>query len=242
MELLTLKHTPVVPYKLYNICNKIYYMEFERQYDLCMYFLRCQEFYESDIDIIKNRQFTILDFMDVYSSRYGDGNFTYTTDWSGFNIYSSTLCNVYLLNQILDTNKYDHDMIKIIDLLLFKEMKNDFYIIGGYNQNNLSQKIDTYNHELAHAFYTTNSDYKDDVDFLTENLNGTFKGYLENQLKEYGYDSSVLKDEIQAYLSTGIDVVEEHSNYYNEIKEAYKEIFDFHVGDYEYSKAFGILK
>ena len=99
---------------LKQVLPKIFLLTFDNHYDLCMHFLRYQEFYESP----KYRQqpFNLLELIRWYSNTYGDGDFTYTNDWAGFNIPSWVL-NDFKEKTITDLNQYDRFMLAISDLI-----------------------------------------------------------------------------------------------------------------------------
>jgi hypothetical protein len=90
--------------------------------------MRAQEYYESPFKQIKGKEFTIIKFMELYSKRFGENAFTYTTDWAGFNIPSKVLSTLYGSDykyHINDPNEYDEHMevifntIKLNPFLLF---------------------------------------------------------------------------------------------------------------------------
>ena len=67
----------------------IFVLTFDSQYDLCMSFLRIQEFYESPV--YHGRYFTLEDYMDYWSKEYGQGSFNYLDVWNGFNVPGSVI-------------------------------------------------------------------------------------------------------------------------------------------------------
>ena len=76
---------------LYKISGNIFCLKFDNNYDLCMHFLRAQEFYESPFPEFKGKNFNLIDYMEKYAKAYGDNVFTYPGDWCGFNIPSNVL-------------------------------------------------------------------------------------------------------------------------------------------------------
>ena len=59
-------------------------------------------------------------------------------------------------------------------------------------------------HEVAHAFYYLNKVYKKEMDKLIRVLPKRMKDRIKKELLKIGYCKRVVKDEIQAYLSTEI--------------------------------------
>jgi hypothetical protein len=78
----------------------------------------------------------------------------------------------------------------ILDLLRYRT--DDFYIIGS-NTNKVLK------HELCHALYHFNSEYKQSLnEFLEENKQDIKKAF--DHLSNLGYHKKVLEDEFQAYV------------------------------------------
>ena len=57
-------------------------------------------------------------------------------------------------------------------------------------------------HELCHGLYYTNSEYRERMDDITKNIAKSSLQKFSKNLKSKGYCSSVLLDEIQAYMAT----------------------------------------
>jgi hypothetical protein len=131
--------------------------------------------------------------------------FTYTFDWGGFNIPLKTAYNCYDKLREYET-PYDEIMdniIRTIEMKMFnkKNTRNwNAYIIGAD-----STESDTFEHEICHGLYTTNKEYKELVDEITETIE--WQDYLkfEKNLLDMGYTAAVIPDEIQAYLSTNYE-------------------------------------
>lgn len=58
-----------------HLYPKIYCLEFDTQYNLCMSMVRIQEFYESPE--FAGKYFTLEEYIDYWSKNFGDGAFTY---------------------------------------------------------------------------------------------------------------------------------------------------------------------
>lgn len=199
-------------FKVKQVRPNIFLFEFTDQYEMCMTFLRYQECYESPNPKFRNKDFTIIDFMDWYRKGH-NGVFTYPTDWGGFNIPSEIVLKVseFLsandkyynggMNIYSDKNKYDDAMMegyfKCLDLL-GEHNRERFYIIGALKGNDK-----TLQHEVAHGFFYTVPEYKKKMTQLVKKLP---KAYYKNAckaLKNLGYTKEVFIDECQAYLATG---------------------------------------
>lgn len=190
-------------FDIYRMANRIYLFLFENSYDMCMHFLRYQETYESPK--FRNKKFTIIEFMDWYAKNFGNGVFTYTGDWGGFNIPSRVIWNVHSA-QIQDYNVYDAAMItaynkisSITHLDPGSTAYDDFYIIAVTRK-----EIDLLSHELAHGLYSTNANYREDMSKCQQQLSKSVQSGVFDYLKSVGYCDEVLDDELQAYFSTGL--------------------------------------
>lgn len=168
-----------------EILPNIYHVRFQSLDEQNHTLLRFQEYYESPK--FKGKVFTFKQFTKWYKTNSKLNYFTY---WKGFNFPSSNL------------KPFREGKFKLTDnemefLKLFDDMNGKFYIISLlYNVN--PKKI---NHEIAHAFYYLDSNYKDKVNKVLSNLDKDTKTKLEKYLtEEMGYHSSVVKDESHAYL------------------------------------------
>jgi len=187
------------PFKIKEVKLKIFLFEFKNNYDLCMYFLRYQEFYESPSSKFRGKSFTIFDFMKWYSLKYGNGAFTYPNDWDGFNLPSKIIYDVWNQRLIPDRNFYDFEMYSAWKEC-YEITQGPFYIIGIVKGNT------ALSHEIAHALFYLNQEYKKEMKKLVSGLTPTIKKEIGTTLKRLGYASKVYIDEAQAYLSTGLTV------------------------------------
>jgi uncharacterized protein YqgQ len=184
-------------YTVNNIADKIFYLEFDNRYDMCMLFCRVQEFYESPNPNFRGQPFDMFDFMEWYSDKYGNGVFTYPSDWSGFNISSQVIESLYS-SGFLDKNKYDYEMLVLHKELSRKVDGQTYYLIG-------TEKGDktTLAHEVAHALYFLNDEYSHKMLLLNSEMPMKLHTKMCEYLLSIGYTNEVLYDEIQAYMATG---------------------------------------
>jgi hypothetical protein len=184
-------------FKIQEIKPRIFLFQFDNNYDMCMYFLRYQEYYESASPQFRGKQFEILDFMKWYALKYGGGIFTYTKDWGGFNFPAYIIPYVWELG-ILDKNIYDYEMMDAWKQCADKG-HGDFYIIGATTNNGI-----TINHEVAHGLFYLYPEYKLEMTKLVKALPPTFRAKINTTLQKVGYTPKVYVDETQAYMATGI--------------------------------------
>jgi len=192
-----------VSYKVKEVKRRVFLLEFQDHYDMCMTFLRYQEFYESPNPKFRGKPFKILDFMKWYSSTFGDGLFTYPKDWDGFNFPGyivPTLREQLKDKESPDFNEYDDIMYKAWHKCASKSDNKPFYIIGTLKDND-----DAKEHEIAHAFFYLYPEYKKQMTQLVKELKPDIKEKINAELKRLGYTSHVYTDETQAYLSTALN-------------------------------------
>ncbi len=172
--------------KIYN--ENIVHLTFPTQKELTMTMCRPQEYYECNSTKLRNKVFTFEKFVDHYTDK--DGEFGYFRFWSGFNIPGPTLERFYELFELTDREK---KLKKVTD-----RFKNDpYYVIS----TRTSDKI-TLKHELIHAHYYLNPVYRQEVDVLIRHMCKDLRKQLVKELKDWGYASHVINDEINAYMST----------------------------------------
>jgi hypothetical protein len=183
----------VINYKLKIINTNIFIVVVKNRYDLGMLFCKVQEFYESPNRKFKNKKFSIWTYFDWYSKKKS-GCFSYPKDYCGYNVPLEIARKCYSENEI--ESPYDNIFNKLLKSIKVKSG----YIIG---VDNMSSSI--FKHELCHALYYTNKDYKNTMDNITKNLSKNILNKFKVNLKKHGYCSAVTFDEIQAYMSTEKD-------------------------------------
>ena len=114
----------------------------------------------------------------------------------GFNLPSTSIEDCF--KTIKDGNEYDRIM-KCIYTTIRKQENEDFYLIGID-----SIEGDVIEHELAHGLYFTTKEYKTEMDSITNELPEEVYEVIADAIIEIGYNVSVVDDEIQAYMSTGL--------------------------------------
>ena len=193
-----------IDYKIEEVKPNVFAVVVPDGYHRAMLFCRVQEYYESPNPQFRGKNFSIWDYIEWYSKEHNN-TFTYTSDWSGFNIPLKTAYDCYEKLREYET-PYDtimNSIVGTIELKMFhkKSTRNwNAYIIGAANTNG-----DTFQHEVCHGLYATNKQYKQLVDEVTETIE--WQDYLkfEKNLLDMGYTAGVVADEIQAYLTFGHD-------------------------------------
>lgn len=183
-------------YRIKEVRPDIFAVIVKDKYDRAMLFCRVQEYYESPNPKFRGKNFSIWDYMKWYNDKYGKG-FSYGADWSGFNIpwkiINECICK---LNKF--ESPYDHTMNEI-SYEISKRSTSGYVIACG------DIKGDTFKHEVCHALYYTDKEYRKRVDNITKQLPKEHYNIFKKNLLEMGYTTKVVNDEIQAYLQYGYE-------------------------------------
>ena len=181
--------------KVNLVSNNIMHFEFEKQKDLSLMFFRIQEYYESQHERIKGHSFSVWDFINEHMD--DKGNIEYFSFWEGFN-YPGYVLKDWMKLQEQDGHPYTQsERIMINEIRSFIDMTRPFYVIG-----TLAGDKPTYKHEIAHALFYLDSEYRIDMLDIISEMPFSLERKVEKALDEMGYASDVLIDEMQAWLST----------------------------------------
>ena len=214
----------IINYKIKEVKPNVFAVIVKDKYDRAMLFCRAQEYYESPSSKFRGKNFSIWDYMKWYHDQNHWG-FSYGADWSGFNIPLKTVRECY--NKLTKPETpYDKVMDEILNKL--KSESKDSYIIGAKDT-----KGETFKHEVCHALYHTDKNYKKQMDALTHGLPKKYYNVFASNLVQMGYTTKVVDDEIQAYLQYGyeepkfgtgvdIDVRKDYSDIYKKAAKQFK--------------------
>jgi hypothetical protein len=210
-------------YQFCQLFDSVFHVRCQTQEDLAYLFLRSQEFYESRNIEFYRQYFKIDAFKEWYCRCFtGEDTFTYPYDWCGFNVPGAiALSATKGAFKIRDNNKYDDTMLEIIHHCQ-KESKR-FYLIGTMDEvSDLQTLSSALAHELAHAFYYVDADYRNTMNQLTAPI----LQRMQVVLYLNGYHPSVIQDEAQAYLVDGIELLgleEDYSGIQRLVKSVFNE-------------------
>lgn len=209
--------------ELYHCGDHIWAIKSPDNHTRALMFMRPQEFYESSFEEIISKQFKVSNFVDIYKQHYGKKEFTYGSDWSGFNIPSTILEDCMFNIPEDEINNWDKLMLSIINIIKEKEGEHNYYLLG---VDELSNRL--LEHEFAHAMYFTLPEYKDEMSKMNDDCDPNVRDMMYKCITEYGYADHVLPDELQAYMSTGLGSKMEEMNIPDiEIwQQRYRNIFD----------------
>lgn len=185
--------------KLTQIKPRVYHAVFDDAYSLCMTILRIHE--HSENPKFKNKSFTYEQYMDWYSKEHGKGHFTFDKDYLGFSINSPSfrhfVKNFPKKEWTEKEKKYIEEAIRLVGKDDFESQKR-FCIINSFEK----KKSSVFRHELAHAIYYVDSNYKHAADKFFKSLKSDFKKKVISIVKDDGYPELQVLDEINARLST----------------------------------------
>lgn len=161
-------------------------------YWLCSTFLRFQEFYESPNPAFRGHGFSLEEFQDWYAVNRPHGEFSYYTDWGGFNFPS------YVVKRF--TGKLFGPLSRKESWVLSQLPRSNkrFYVIGTYQDGDGRNYIQ---HEVVHGLFYLYPGYAKKVTGIVQEYDFTA---FKRELRAMGYCEEVLIDEINAYLTTGL--------------------------------------
>lgn len=183
--------------KLTKLNDNIFLFTSETMKELTLSFFRVQEYYESQKPALNRKEFTVFDFLNEQMNDKGE--IDYFSYWTGFNV-PGKIFSEWMDKNKLEFTPFEMKMISQLDNAGINPFHGNYYVIGS-----LETDIETIDHEIAHALYETNPDYKSDMDNLNIELLLNHNDIFETMhivLLELGYSEDVIHDEIQAYISS----------------------------------------
>jgi hypothetical protein len=191
------------------LLDNVLLLEFSTRKELTTTMFRVQEFYESNNNKIRNKVFTIEDFIEEFTD--SEGNLNYFSFWEGFNVPGHIVNSFF---KKFNLTKKEKILKEIVEKHLDRD--KDYYVIA-------TDGIDTstLKHELAHALYYLNPEYRQKANEIVKTIPKTEHRKLINNLKRLQYSESVHKDESQAYLATSrkTELVDDFNLEFNKIKK-----------------------
>ena len=169
-------------------------LEFNTQKDLALAFCRVEEYYEGNPKV-NGKYLSLEQFLDAFMT--DDGKLDYFHYWTGFNIPGNIFIK-WSQKNMSEKTYWENALAYAVHSKL--DLEKPFYIIGGVKGD-----IEVIDHEIAHALYYMNKEYKTVMEELTYNFYKSHRmeySRMVKYLKKMGYGKNVVKDEIQAYMST----------------------------------------
>lgn len=169
--------------------NNIIHLEFPSFKEITMTMGRPQEFYESGYKHLRNKVFTLEDFLDTFTN--DDGDVSYYKSWAGFNVPGNKMEEFF---KKFDLTKREDKLRKMINRLV---KKGTYYIIA-----TKAGDTPTIEHEVVHATFYLNAEYRKAALKLVKQLPPAVYDPIKKTLIDMGYAGAVIDDEVNAYLST----------------------------------------
>ncbi len=174
--------------KLQVIDKNILLLLFSSQKEMTLTMFRSQEYYECGNNKIRNKVFEFEDFLDFYTEENGD--IDYFRRVSGFNIPSNSLEDFFIK---FNLTRRENKLWK----LTRKFSSKPYYLLAAKETD-----TSTLDHELVHAYYYLNEEYKKKALFLIKNMRSELHKQIIVSLKRKGYAKAVFNDEINAFMAT----------------------------------------
>ena len=154
--------------------------------DMAFHFLRFQEHYESPK--FKGTVFSWAQYVAWYKS--ARGGFSYPWDWAGYN-FPGHILKPFRAGAFDPLTRREQAMLKALEAAGDQD-----YVIGS-----LGSDLGSLKHELAHAFWHLDGDYRAKVQAVL--AGGDYRSQEAALAEGDGYDPSVFQDEIQACAVEG---------------------------------------
>lgn len=174
----------------------VVHLTYATQRALCEAMVRLQEFYESPYDEVRNHEVDLPTLVRLYSADHGD--WTYNTDWHGFNVPGDVVDAFFEKHEsLLDDEECIRDA-----LTLLVGPDERYYVIATHADD---ADTSTLAHELAHAYWYLDPNYRARAVDLLRQARLSYPAAIEALaawLLTSGYAHAVLDDELHAYLAT----------------------------------------
>lgn len=170
-----------------EVLPRVYRLKFDSKPEMASTFLRFQEYYESPNPAFRGNSFTLGQYREWYIEQMG--RFSYYTDWSGFNIPDYVL-KPFVEGQFDPLSDQELGLLEAVSGI---SRKKRFYLIAA---NDTPSMV----HEMAHALWYVDRTYQKKMNALLDKIPSDFKDQFLGTLRNTGYCSDVIEDELQAYL------------------------------------------
>jgi len=177
-----------------------------------------QEHYESANPRFRREPFSLEEYMDWYAKNQPDrqsrpeperGHFTYTQDWSGFNVPSDIVAKFFFY--FSDKSVKEWALIKGImnavdeynvgvGIKKGSVFHRPFYVIGTYDNDPDNDDGSTVAHEIRHGVYFCDEEYRKEMKAAV--MKHAPESFFKS-LSKAGYGKNTIIDEAHAYALTG---------------------------------------
>lgn len=196
----------------------IFHLEFETREEMCIALMRFQVHYECPE--FKGKIFTVGQYRSWFAMHeMQNEGFSYNeTAAVGINLPDHVL-TPFRVGLFDPLTPEEENILEVIPASLEK-----FYVIGT-NKIDDADDDNTLPHEVAHAMYYVDADYKKKVDHQINKYSRNELLPIYNYLHSQGYDKSTYQDEVQAYVGADFEYLEKNAvTYPKELKTALRKI------------------
>jgi len=184
--------------------GNVLYLSYGTQKDMMLAWARVSEFSESAVPGVQGKYLSWEEWLEAYMQP--DGSVPFTTEWEGFNISGKTLKRWERLNPWGMMKQLTGQERELLATTAIHTPKPEYIIAG------LDGATETFEHEMAHALWYTNINYRVAVGETLTKLSDSsplLRQRVFAALRIAGYDSAIplLIDEWQAYMVAGGDEV-----------------------------------
>lgn len=196
-----------------QVSDRVWVIYGDTKQEIAKAFIRFQEYYENE-KLRGNINLTVKDveaWWDI-SKQQQDTDDSYYEYWQGFNLPGSVIYELISNPSFRKSHdetfsvRFHPEEEQLIKLI--KEQP-DKEIVAGYYIGLAKNAEHVYDHEVAHALYATNHNYRSTQINNIARLPKEIFDNIRKDLVSMGYHSSVILDEIQAYLSSYTETLSE---------------------------------
>ncbi len=173
--------------KATRLGSNILLLEFKNKKEMNLSCFRITEFCEGP-DSLKEKRFDVSHFVEEYSDE--TGYIKYFSYWEGHNFSKSQL------EKWSDKHWPSLSDMELNILNASDSLPKDGYIISMVEGDKV-----TLRHELAHALFNQNEEYRNKALVIIDTINKPVYNSFELLLSQMNYNESVIKDEMHAYLT-----------------------------------------
>lgn len=177
--------------KLIRSDKKILHFEFDTNKEMTLTFFRVEEHYESVYSNIREKTFSVMDFVETFME--DSGYIGYFENVYGFNVPGAAFKRFYERHATQLTPREQALQAAVRSAVNWDD---DFYVIA-----TVAGDDRTIDHEISHAIYYFEPGYRQRVaETISQQLRPDLLEEMKAGLHDIGYVEDVVEDEIQAFM------------------------------------------
>lgn len=179
-------------YKVKMLTSEIIHLQFPNNRAMKKHLMRFQLYAEHPV--FKKKIFSKKEYINWYLSIYGGKASDVYDIWLGCNI-PHTAFKPFWEGAFKTMSREENRVLKTLSCLRGKR----FYLIASADGD-----LGVMKHELAHAFFGTNADYRKKAKNIVFRLSDEARKVIKERLYYCDYDKSTILDETHAFLLDGL--------------------------------------